>query len=447
MNRFTLSVRLLFLTACVVLLGCSIPAEVPAQDAVAFVNVNVLPMTSETVLEGQTVVVRDGRIIAVGADVEVPAGATQVDGTGKFLMPGLAEMHGHIPPPNAPQAYIEHVLFLYLSQGITTVRGMLGQPGQLDLRERALAGDLDSPTLYLAGPSFNGNSVSSPEQAAEMVRAQHAEGWDLLKIHPGLTRPEYNAMAETAREVGITFAGHVPAEVGLLHALEQKQLTIDHVDGYNEYLNGFEGPIDEAQLAEVVRLTREAETWIVPTMAVWETLYGVNDIEMLSAYPELQYMPPQIVAQWKAADTQRRNNPNFNLDASQRAINNRVVILAALHEGGVPILMGTDAPQQFSVPGFSLHRELKIMEQAGMTPYEILHSGTVNVGRYFADKDTFGSVAEGHRADLVLLDANPLTNLNNTTQIAGVMARGRWWSRADIDARLADIAQTYATAD
>ena len=139
----------------------------------AFINVAVVPMDRERVLEGQTVIVRDGRIAEIGAKdrIKVPDGVERIDGTGKYLMPGLAEMHGHIPPPQAPKAYTESVLFLYVANGITTVRGMLGAPNQLELRDRANRGELNAPTLYLAGPSFNGNSVNSPEQAISMVRS------------------------------------------------------------------------------------------------------------------------------------------------------------------------------------------------------------------------------------------------------------------------------------
>ncbi|MGH9937262.1 MAG: amidohydrolase family protein, partial [Blastocatellia bacterium] len=160
--------------------------------SVAFVNVNVVPMDRERVIERQTVIVRDGRIAEIGPanKIKVPDGATRIDGTGKYLMPGLAEMHGHIPPPQAPKEYTEAVLFLYVANGVTTVRGMLGAPNQLELRDKANRGEIVSPTLYLAGPSFNGNSVNSPEQAVSMVRQQKQEGWDLLKVHPGLTRDE-----------------------------------------------------------------------------------------------------------------------------------------------------------------------------------------------------------------------------------------------------------------
>lgn len=421
---------------------CALPA---AAQPVAFVGVNVVPMDAERVLMNHTVVVEGDRIVAVGpaADTPVPDGAVRIDGRGKYLIPGLAEMHGHVPPPSAPEAFTEDVLFLYVAKGITTVRGMLGAPGQLDLRARASSGEIVAPTLYLAGPSFNGNSVHAPEQATEMVRAQHAEGWDLLKVHPGLTRAEYDAMAQTAHELGIAFAGHVPADVGLLHALEMRQETFDHIDGYVEYLDGFSGPVDETRLAEVVRLTREAGAWIVPTMALWEVLYGTLSLEELSAYPELKYLPPAMVQQWKTIHAGRLASDQHDPAVSAQAIANRMRILEALHDGGVPILMGTDAPQQFSVPGFSLHRELERMQAAGLSPYEVLQTGTAHVGRYFADKDEFGTVATGQRADLILVDGNPLESLATVATPAGVMVRGRWLSREAIQTRLAEIAAAH----
>jgi len=421
------------------------PPQLPDTPVTAFVGVTVVPMDSERLLPGQTVVVRDGRITDVGPSSRLrpPAGARTVDGRGRFLMPGLAEMHGHVPPPNAPPEYTENVLFLYLANGITTVRGMLGAPNQLALRERTARGELAGPTLYLAGPSFNGNSVGSPEQAVEMVRRQKGEGWDLLKVHPGLTRAEYDAMARTAREVGIRFGGHVPEEVGLLHAIEMGQETFDHLDGYVEYLNGFQGPLDPARLAEAVRRTREAGAWVVPTMALWEVLFGVGELDSLRAYPELRYVPPQQVEGWSNAWRQRVAAPGFDAAVGRRVIDNRTRLLRALHEGGVRVLMGTDAPQQFSVPGFSLHRELRRMAAAGMSPYAILQSGTRNVGEYFRGQDAFGTVAPGQRADLLLLDANPLEDVANVGRIAGVMARGRWLPRAAIDARLERIAAGY----
>lgn len=435
--------------AAALLLGAAVPSAARAQTAAdaltAFVDVTVIPMDTERALPRHTVLVQGDRIVAVGpsASVAVPAGARRVDGRGKYLAPGLAEMHGHVPPPNAPPQYTEDVLFLYLANGITTVRGMLGAEGQLDLRRRIVRGEVAGPTLYLAGPSFNGNSVTSPEGAAAMVRAQRAAGWDLLKVHPGLTRPEYDAMARTAAEEGIRFGGHVPEEVGLMHALRMGQETFDHVDGYVEYA-GPDGRLDEARLDSAVRMTREAGAWVVPTMALWEVLYTTLELDSLRAYPELRYAPPQQVAAWVAAYNQRRGAPDFDRAESRRIIDARQRVLAALHRGGAGILMGTDAPQQFSVPGFSLHREFPRMRAAGMSPFEILATGTRSVGAYFQRADAFGTVAVGRRADLLLLDADPLADVANLQRIAGVMARGRWMPRDEIQVRLEAIAARNA---
>ena len=432
------------------LLVVALDGSIAAQDShkrrsIAFVGANVIPMDRERVLENQTVIIRDGRIAEMGpaSSIRVPAGAVRIEARGKYLLPGLAEMHGHIPPPSAPAAFIENVLFLYVANGITTVRGMLGAPNQLELREKAKTGALVAPTLYLAGPSLNGNSVNSPADAERMVREQKAQGWDLLKVHPGLTRQEYDAMVRAAKDVGISFGGHVPAEVGLAHALESGQETIDHLDGYVEYLDGNKGAIDPARLSDAVRRSRESKTWIVPTMALWETLMGVATLDKLQGYPELKYMPPNMVKGWVEAHENRLKSPELDAAMGRRVAENRRLILKALHNGGVRVLMGTDAPQQFSVPGFSLHRELADMRKAGLTPYQILESGTRNVGEYFSAKDDFGTVAKGKRADLLLVDANPLENIGNLERSSGVMVRGRWLPQAEIRKRLATIAEGY----
>lgn len=396
----------------------------------------------ERLLRDHTVLVRGDRIVAVGpsGSVAVPPEAERIDARGRFLVPGLAEMHGHIPPPQAGAQQIEDVLFLYLSNGITTVRGMLGAPGQLDLRTRAATGELDSPALYLAGPSFNGNSVDSPQDAVDRVREQKRQGWDLLKIHPGLTRQEYDAMAETARAEEIRFGGHVPQDVGLLHALRSGQETFDHMDGYIEHLEAWDRPITDEEMAPLVEATKRAGAWIVPTMALWDTLFCVTPLESLRQFPELEYVPAAQIEQWSAAYRNRLASEQCGPPIREHLGRNRIRMLRALHEGGVGILMGTDAPQQFSVPGFSLHRELRVMRQAGMSPYEILESGTTNVGRYFSSSDSFGSIVPGQRADLVLIEGNPLADIEALQQIHGVLVRGKWFPRDRIDARLREIA-------
>lgn len=413
------------------------PAQVPAQRTTAFVNANVVPMDRESVLADYTVVVSSGRIVDMGpsASVDPPSDALVIDAGGKYLMPGLAEMHGHMPGGDIE----ETVMFLYVANGVTTVRGMLGQDGHLSLRTRANAGEIVAPTLYMAGPSFNDGSVNSTREAEEKVRRQKREGWDLLKIHPGPTLDEYNAMAVTAQEVGIRFAGHVPADVGLEHAILMGQETFDHLDGYIEFLDAFEDEIDDDRLAYIVQLTRDAGAWVVPTMVLWEVgIIGRGDAAEMARYPEMRYWPGFQVEGWEGRQRAAASRTSAERAAQWAANRNRV--LKALSDGGAGILLGTDSPQIFSVPGFSIHREMKAMADAGMSAWEILVSGTRNVGEYFQGRDAFGTVAVGRRADLLLLNANPLSDVANVADRAGVMFRGRWLAEEEIQRRLEEIA-------
>jgi imidazolonepropionase-like amidohydrolase len=416
-------------------------AQTPAPFA--FTNVSVVPMDSNRILADHTVVVTNGRVTAMGpaASTPVPESAGRVDGRGKYLMTGLAEMHGHIPPPTASKDFTDDVLFLYVANGVTTVRGMQGAPGQLALRDAAKRGDMIAPTLYLAGPAFSGSTVRTSEEAASRVHQQKAEGWDLLKVQGGLSREVYNAMAMTARTIGIPFGGHVPAAVGATHALEMGQHTFDHLDGYAEQLNGLTQPVEEQALQELVALTKRAGASMVPTLVVWETLRGPVTLESRASFPELRYMPHGTVEQWTKALEKRLGDPQFNPTHAKQYIDNRLRILWTLHAAGVPILLGSDAPQQFNVPGFSVHREMKRMTDAGMTAFDIIKSGTFNVGQHFKSQDDFGTVGIGQRADLILIDANPLQDLANVARQSGVMVRGRWLPRSEMQTRLDNIAR------
>jgi len=428
-------------TAVIVLLA-SMQAGAQPPKSVVFSNVSVVPMTGNQVLPNHTVVITGDRITAVGParTAKVPEGATRIDGQGKYLMPGLAEMHGHIPGGNAPREFVDNVLFLYVASGVTTVRGMQGAPGQIDLREAAKRGEIVAPNLYLAGPQFSGGSVKSAEDAIARVKQQKSEGWDLLKVQEGLSVPAYDAMAKTAKQVGIRFGGHVPDEVGLLHAMDMGQETFDHIDGYVEQLDGRAKPVEDKALQDLVQRTKKAGAWIVPTMFVWETLQGPVTLESRTGLAELRYMPAPQVEQWTKGLDSRLKNPQYDAAQAKLHIDNRMKILKALQDGGARILLGSDAPQQFNVPGFSIHREMRRMADAGINAYEIVKSGTANVGQYFKAQDSFGTIAVGQRADLILVDANPLENVSNMEKRSGVMVRGRWLPASEIDAALAKIA-------
>jgi len=221
-----MKIRLLF-AACVLL------PVMAAAETFVLAPVNIISMTTGEVAENQAMVVTDGAISNITAAGEAQdAGATLIDGNSGWVIPGLAEMHAHIPSKSRGEQYARDLLALFLANGVTTVRGMLGEPWHLELRELLADQDWKGPRLITSGPSFNGNSVTSPEQAARRARDQAAAGYDFLKLHPGLEPAEFEAIAVAAREAGIPIAGHVSFAVGLEAALRARQATIDHLDGY-----------------------------------------------------------------------------------------------------------------------------------------------------------------------------------------------------------------------
>jgi imidazolonepropionase-like amidohydrolase len=416
-----------------------------SEPVVAFVDVNVVPMNRDGVLEHQTVVVRGTRIAELGpaARVRAPAGATTVNGTGKYLMPGFAEMHGHFPNPNAGPELTENVLFLYVANGVTTVRGMQGSLPHLELKARVARGELLGPRLWVPGPALTGNSAPTPEVGRRLVEEQKAAGFDHLKIHEFLSRETYDTIVATAKRLGIRFGGHVPDAVGVYHALESGQASIDHLDNYVETVGGPDSA-DDARIARVVTATCAAHAWTVPTLALWETFLGTEDSVVLAARPELRFVSRGWRNNWaQQLKGMREQNANEPRDRRLATLALRRRILKALQTAGCPIAFGTDSPQLYSVPGFSIHREMSSMVAAGLTPQQILQAGTRNPARYFGAEQEFGSVAAGQRADLILLNGNPLTDLANVGRRAGVMVNGRWLPEAEIQARLERIAATY----
>lgn len=432
-------------------LGC----QTAPEGTVAFVNVNVLPMDSERVLEGQTIVTSLGLVKQLGPSdqVRVLKGAEVVDGQGRYLMPGFTEMHAHLPGADTPPEEVERILYLFLSNGVTTVRGMLGNDSHLELRRQVESGERLGPTIYAAGPAFRSTPGLTAETARRRVREQKQAGFDLLKILEGLSVEVYDAIADEARQAAIPFGGHVPNEVGLLHALAEGQGSIDHMDNFLDALEADDSPlknadpaarsrdlglhVDEAKIPAAVAATKLANASVVPTMALWETFNADLPVEHYASFEELKYLPRELVDRWIESQEGRRER--LNPEAGARVIEVRRTVLKALQEEGARIVFGTDAPQIFSVPGFSIHREIGIMAAAGMTPYEIVASATKNAAEHFGS-DEFGRVAVGARADLVLLDANPLDDAANVARQAGVMVRGRWMPKAEIQDRLAELA-------
>ncbi len=466
MKRKSIYGRAIGLIALFILVSCTSgenQKKDPArwEGAFAIHGVNIISMVGEEILNDHSIIVRDGLIDSIVPSSELPEGIDLIDGAGKWVVPGLAEMHAHIPVArDGDETLVEETLFLYLSNGVTTIRGMLGNPYHLELRNKVLDGSILGPRIYTSGPSINGNSAPDPETAARMVRTQKEAGYDFLKLHPGLTLETFDEIDRVAEEVNIPFSGHVSVFVGIRRALEAQYASIDHIDGYIEGLvpeeeeadpesNGFFGLnftdiTDTTMIRGLAVMTREKGVWVVPTQCLLERWVGPVDPAGIIAEPAMKYMSPNIREAWVRNVKQFQADENYDPERATRFLEIRRDILKQLDSEGAGLLLGSDAPQIFNVPGFSIQHELKAMINAGLDEWTTLKMGTVNPAVFFGSKGDFGQIMEGSSADLVLVDSNPLDDISNMEDPAGVMVRGTWLSREEIAERLKQIADKYA---
>ena len=425
------------------------------RDAVAFVDVTVVPMDSERLLPHQTVVVSGGRVLAVGPvdTTRVPSGAVRIEGQGRYLMPGLVDMHLHlVPGQGQPEDPAGQVLALLLANGVTSARA-LGGPKDTSLlvRDRVARGEVLGPTLRVAAPSLHGKSVQGAEQVRQRVREYKAAGYDGLKTHGFLGRETYDAMMAEARAQGLPVSGHVTPDVGLPHALKSGQ-QIEHLDGYlNELLpeNDAARPqvgqvelgdalerMDAARIPALAEATREAGVWSSPTLALFETVTSPEGVAPLRERPELRYAPRAAVTAWTKMLSDDPDMTNVPAERKRRFAELRRQVAHGLYTAGAKLLVGSDSPQLFMVAGFAVHREMEALAAAGIPAYGVLEAATRNPAEYLGEAATVGTVATGKRADLLLLDTNPLEDVKHTRDIAGVMVRGHWLPRSELDTLL-----------
>ncbi|MEP1035311.1 amidohydrolase family protein [Ekhidna sp.] len=420
-------------------------------------NVKIINVRDGSIAERMQVLVKDGKIEAIDKNLKA-SDASIIEGEGRYLMPGLAEMHAHIPSPQWGRNRTDETLFLYLSNGVTTIRGMLGHPSHLKLRSEAANNEILSPRIFTSSPSVNGNSVQTKAEAREKISQYKADGYDFLKIHPGLKLEVFNEVVKIANEVGIGFSGHVPVDVGVRRAIASGYSSIDHVDGFLEGLvpqsidivpdqNGFFGYnfthlADRSQINELVEMTKRNKVWVVPTQSLFSRWFSPVDPEVMALNnADLKYMPKSTVAQWISSKKNLINNPEYTIEKYVLFTDIRYKLIKSLHEDGHGLLLGSDAPQVFNVPGFSIHHELAAIIDVGLTPLEAIQTGTINPAIFFGKEGEFGEVKVGASADLILLESNPLEDIKNLQKPVGVMVRGRWLDRKMIDMKLAEIAE------
>ena len=409
-----------------------------SRGVTAFVDVNVVPMDGDRVLPHQTVIISSGRIFGIGrtGEIVVPEGAERIDGRDRYLVPGLVDMHFHLFPADGgvDSASVDHILALLVANGVTSVRSTIGSPNHLEIRDRIWTGRTFGPTLYLASPPLQSKATPTPARVRELVYRYKNDGFDLIKLVLK-NRTDYDSAVTAAREVGLPIFGHVGDSIGIDHALEVGQ-SVEHLDGYVEVVEK-----DPKGLPGLVRATRRANVWNCPTQFFHECLYS-RDLAQVISYAGVSLVRPSVRDEWRRQRTETIAKNADKAAANARELEIRMRIIKALRDGGVRLLVGSDSPGNFRVPGFAMIEEMRSLHRAGLTPYEVLDAATRLPGEYLSPLAEFGTVKVGKRADLILLNANPLRDVDALLDRAGVMLRGAWLPRSVLD----DAARRHAAA-
>lgn len=452
------------------------------EQVTAFIDINLIPMTDERVVENQTVLVEGTRIIEVGppSELAVPENANVIDGAGAYLMPGLADMHMHTKDdwddwPVTP-------LSLFLTNGVTVVRdlGPNAGPGSsvaealqfaLRLRDEIKAGEVSGPTLYTSGLR-PGHEDALGQDPRGIVQEDHAQGFDFLKIYSYLSKEEFQEAMAAAKELDMYTTGHIPFTVGLEGVLAAGMDEIAHIEELDwefiQYDRDKDLPWDEwfayiigaavqqvdfsagfdvedfkrdygETLSAIARSLKSANVTVCTTLIVSDLIVQkVFQPEAFLARPELKYLPQYYLDSFMQG--KEKHQMLFQgikgLGAFKYELDK--MLLRELHRAGVPLLLGTDTGSATMgiVPGFSIHDELRILTENGFTPYEAIATGTVNAARVvekMTGEADFGTIEAGKRADLILVNANPLEDIANIKELLGVMAAGRWYSKETLE--------------
>jgi imidazolonepropionase-like amidohydrolase len=441
------------------------------QDLV-FTHVTVIDATGAEAKPDMTVVIRDGRIAALGrrAKMRLPKSAQVVDASGKFLIPGLWDMHVH--------EWNKEVFFpLFIANGITGVRDMFSPlPPIKQWRAEVAAGTTIGPRIFAAGILIDGPypfckpctiAVSNADEGRKAVLKVKEMGADFIKVYSMVPRDAYFAIVDEAKRQHMVFAGHVPEFVSAAEASDAGQKSVEHLMGILVACSAKEAELrkqneaklraegirqDTAVLEQAAALDSFDEkkasalfarfvkngTWMCPTLSVLRAVTFSGDADFRSD-PRIKYIPDFLKQQfWQDAYGWKEHTPEFNAQA-KRVFQKQLEVVGMMNRAGVRFIAGTDTANPYVFPGFSLHDELALLVQAGLTPAEALRTATINSAKYFDMEKSLGTVEKGKIADLVLLDANPLVEIGNTRKITAVVVGGKLITRSELDKMLADV--------
>jgi Amidohydrolase family len=452
--------------------------KIATTDTLIFTNINVINMQDGFITRDVTVVIRKGQISAMAKVglVDQRRGVQIVNANGKYMIPGLWDMHVH--SAFVSPAWDEKVIYpLYIANGITGVRDMGGDPDVLETRRKRIeSGELLGPRMILGGPFLAGGksdrqtiAVNTPEDARQAVDTVKKQGLDFVKILSNVPHDSYFAIADESSKRNIPFVGHVPYAVSVREASTAGQKSIEHLTGILMACSSREddlraqglaalakrdfaayeklGPqiistYDQAKADGLFLQLAKSSTWQVPTL-VWTQANSRSDDPNLESDPRLKYVPASVRAQWNP-DKLRQNTSPEELALLKIEAARDVQLVKAMHDAHVRFMAGSDGPDPYVFPGFSLHEELEWLVKSGFTPFQALQAATISPALFLRGLDTHGLVEPKHGADLVLMDANPLEDIRNTRKIFGVVANGKYYSRKDLDILLQQVEKLAA---
>jgi imidazolonepropionase-like amidohydrolase len=468
-----------FLIVFIGIWACSCSSHPPPSFAIT--HVMLIDATGAAPQSDMTVFLADEQIAAIGPSksVFIPRGTKTFNATGKFLIPGLVDMHVHLTGAGEPTGSREFILPLLLANGITTARDMGGDLESLrKLRKEIEDGKLQAPRIFFAGPYLDGNPpffqpslvVTNSTEAGEDVHSLISRGADFIKVQSNLSRDAYFAIAGVCRREHITFVGHVPDRVTASEASDAGQKSIEHLTGVLRACSNEESTLIRKQFAagpkngtKVQSMDRELswqrellesysdeqaaaliakfirnQTWQVPTLILLRNDAYPTPTSDPSRDPRRKYIPLQVLTNWQKGAKERDKGATpleFSLRSSLMQASLRIV--GKMNAEGVPIMAGTDTTAPFVFPGFSLHDELALLVQAGLTPMQAVQAATKLPAEFLGKLQTQGTIEQGKIANLVLLDSNPLDDINNTQKIRAVVLRGKLLDRRFLDEILA----------
>jgi len=451
---------------CAIVCGSAAAAE---RGSVYFEHIGIVDVLRGTVLPNRDVVVTNGKIVSVtpshGDRPESGSGRTLIDGRGKYLMPGFIDMHVHLnyrrlaeaSVPLRPLADAEILapddLSIYLSNGVTTVQVMHGEPEMLPLRDQIARGETVGPRLVVGSPRLDGPEgdpfvrvVANAAEAVTVVDEMKSTGYDFIKVYSELDQSTYDAIIARSHQLGLRVDGHLPRSLPLEHGLHGQ----DHIAHMEEYAY-FGKKFDADEIAEFTRLTRQAGIGVTPNLIVFKNvLRSVFALDDFLASDDMRYADPFVLDSCLP-----KNNGYLSAHFQEPKTRERLAkyfefmkqLTLSFHNAGVPLSVGTDARAACTVPGVSFHEEMDELVGVGISTADVLRMATLDAAKAMRMDTQIGTIDVGKTADLVVLDANPLENIANTRRVLGVMAHGVWLSKATLDANLRRTLSNYKQLD